>query len=898
MAADAAGRGALDGVITLLALIGVRMSAEGVLLPPSAATRAQEATRDLPATIVDDAAATMRLQLSAAAAALEANGAAAATPAFEYRGFQPWGSYPMGNDWWNVDEYRRVIELIVNLRGNWVGMHSYPSNYDWPEPGVAVIGSTDSLLPDGNLSVSPYRSSWAATTRPSYGLDGSPTSAYCCGAAALFDSDCFANSDVAGLGQLCPTPSTPAAEVETWNRVGALYGRVFSFAKALGVSTALGTEMPLTLPKPEMMPLLVWWSADREDTFVTSTDCAECPLPGTEGSYVLLGQAGYIYTTPGEGRVALSSYWAEEYLDALLATSPPADPAYLFVRIEGYALAASAAGAGAVPLAQEARNYTKAALGNAKAIDTWLVSGAQWAANASARGYAPVHTAPMAWVLATGPPPPRTNSTPLFEAYEATFTRLERLYGKNLTWYWGWTNENWQWDHVTQDDPLVSDVLANAAAIEAVRKSLQPSFGFALGGWQLGPWDNRSYFDSHLPSDWPIASLDGFIGQSAPDPAFVNITHRAQRWSHPWAEDDDDLTSMQLWVGRNLAHAKAALAMGVTGHASLQWRTRTVSPQLTAVADFAWNTSLDAQDFWRSLSRDLFGPSIAEDAAAILISLDSQALPRPVNCDPGCLKPSQDACSWAAEYAFVDKWLALNASLDAVDPGSVERYEYFSSHFRYMRGMRRAECDWAAFNAVLAVLKAMPAGPTRQAEAVTIGFPALASLAANLTTMMWDQLATVSTFGELAVTTQIHSSVDEALSAGNELATLAGVPLPEDCSPAATWDPTRPPLLRVLTVRGILEAGEALNLRAVVLDGDPLRSYSVAAFVRPLNAGAFSKIPMPRVAEAPRMVFAASLPAPKGDIEWYVAALHDGGAELFFPPGAPASTATVIVMPQ
>ena len=92
--------------------------------------------------------------------------------------------------------------------------------------------------------------------------------------------------------------------------------------------------------------------------------------------------------------------------------------------------------------------------------------------------------------------------------------------------------------------------------------------------------------------------------------------------------------------------------------------------------------------------------------------------------------------------------------------------------------------------------------------------------------------------------------------------------------------------------------GEALNLRAVVLDGEPLRSYSVAAFVRPLNAGAFSKIAMPRVAEAPRMVFAASLPAPKGDIEWYVAALHDGGAELFFPPGAPASTATVIVMPQ
>ena len=55
--------------------------------------------------------------------------------------------------------------------------------------------------------------------------------------------------------------------------------------------------------------------------------------------------------------------------------------------------------------------------------------------------------------------------------------------------------------------------------------------------------------------------------------------------------------------------------------------------------------------------------------------------------------------------------------------------------------------------------------------------PALASLAANLTTIMWAQTATIATYGELAVTTQILSSVDKAMTGAPKLARLAGTTL-------------------------------------------------------------------------------------------------------------------------
>lgn len=432
----------LHGVMTILGRLGVRFTADGPMLPASAVQAAVLGVRD--GVRVDERSAAAARFVSG----LAAGGPMSAAPVFEYRGFQPWGSYPIGNDWWDVDEYRRVVELIVTLRGNWIGMHDYANNYPFPEPGVAVLLDTSGLAADGNLSAGgvTYSGTWAASERAAWGLDGAPTGSYAYGAAALYDWDCFANRAVAGGdASLCPTPADPSGVAETFNRVGALYASAFALAARLNVSTALGTEIPLSLPSPgngsdALVPLYVWWSAARNDTFVTTTQCAEC-----EGLYVSLGTAGYVYAAPGPGRVALQTYWAPAYLDALLTVDAPTDPAYAFTRIEGYGLlvssvdaddASTAPPAGLLPLQQESRTYVKELIGDKTSVDTWAVSGAEFSANASARGYAPVGGGgPMAWIAASGTPA----DSALFGAYNATLARMALLYGTNLTWYWAWT---------------------------------------------------------------------------------------------------------------------------------------------------------------------------------------------------------------------------------------------------------------------------------------------------------------------------------------------------------------------------------------------------------------------------------------------------------------------------
>ena len=483
----------------------------------------------------------------------------------------------------------------------------------------------------------------------------------------------------------------------------------------------------------------------------------------------------------------------------------------------------------------------------------------------------------------------------------------------------------------------VPEMVEQVRTARAANGSALP-FGFGLNGWILGPYDNRSFWDARLPDDWPLGSLNGHLGADPPDSAFADMPRRQQKWSQvggavrgyriacmvsvrvspraslaplqPWAEDDNDLTSAQLWVGRNLAHAAAALAAGVTGLASLQWRTRTVSPALTAVADFAWDPTLNASAFFVGWSAAAFGPpDVSGPAAAILQSLDSAGMPRPISCDPGCLQPSYAQCSWPTVYAFVDEWAALRPALlaavlaGAADRAMLERFDYAAGQFSAMRGLARLECDWAAYNTELAALSAMPAGPAREAAAQSGGFAAFASLVANASALMWDQLGYVSSYGDLAVTSQLLASLDDIVgnhSSAAALAALAGTPLPPSCDPPRGFDPGRAPLLRVLTVRTLLEAWEPLNVRALVVGADPSLLVGVTLHWRPLGNASAPYLDLV-MAQAPpasgvvRRVYAASLPPQPADFEWYVSAAV-GDYALFFPPDAPAQPQTVVLL--
>ena len=96
------------------------------------------------------------------------------------------------------------------------------------------------------------------------------------GAGQIFEHSCFGHPTVSGDSNLCPRPQTPADSVEVFNRVGLHWQRAFKHAKSLGLSTVLGTEMPLSLPPLPPQPtvaLQLWYSPSRDDHFVTATNC-------------------------------------------------------------------------------------------------------------------------------------------------------------------------------------------------------------------------------------------------------------------------------------------------------------------------------------------------------------------------------------------------------------------------------------------------------------------------------------------------------------------------------------------------------------------------------------------------------------------------------------------------
>ena len=169
-------------------------------------------------------------------------------------------------------------------------------------------------------------------------------------------------------------------------------------------------------------PPQVWYSAARDDHFVTATNCAEC-----EDLYVFLGTTGWIYNTYQAGTVPLFTDFNGK--DNMLSASTKPLPGYSRVRQEGWA--PGTANANTTLLLQ----YYNSVTGHHWAVDD------AWVTNATAAGFGAVDI--LANVLSSGPP-----IASAYDFYVGTFQRLTALYGDTLSWYWSWTPEGWEWDNV------------------------------------------------------------------------------------------------------------------------------------------------------------------------------------------------------------------------------------------------------------------------------------------------------------------------------------------------------------------------------------------------------------------------------------------------------------------
>lgn len=129
---------------------------------------------------------------------------------------------------------------------------------------------------------------------------------------------------------------------------------------------------------------------------------------------------------------------------------------------------------------------------------------------------------------------------------------------------------------------------------------------------------------------------------------------------------------------------------------------------------------------------------------------------------------------------------------------------------------------------------------------------------------------------------------------GQELSAALGAELPADVAPSKEYRGA--PRIIVPTLRSVVDAGEDLSLKAILLDQLPPRRFTL--HYRPLGQGSFAVLELTHVA---RGVYRVQIPAPKPEVaafEYFLQAETSAGRSLVFPATAPAINQTVVVIPN
>ena len=163
--------------------------------------------------------------------------------------------------------------------------------------------------------------------------------------------------------------------------------------------------------------------------------------------------------------------------------------------------------------------------------------------------------------------------------------------------------------------------LADFNAMIAAHRNVKPSFGLAVSGWTMGPGPesfppgNASWLNDKLPPDVAVSAINPECGNVPPNPGLVGMKDH-QTWTIPWIEDDGGQNEPQFWVNRTLEWARQATAYNSSGGLfGIHWRTRAISLQFSALAQYPWNPDLTSRVFYTDFCKSDFGLGSADAAA-------------------------------------------------------------------------------------------------------------------------------------------------------------------------------------------------------------------------------------------------------------------------------------------
>jgi len=859
-------------------------------------------------------------------------------PLFELRGIQPFHDFTEGPDWWSLDDYKAYLSQLAKLRMNWIGFHCYPEGGVGPEP-LVWIGRPDDVNADGTVEYA-YPSRWASTSGGSWGYSPTKTSDFAAGAGLLFAGDDFGSPVTDGYR---PVPQTAGASNAVFNRAGAFFNEAFSYARTLGIKTCIGTETPLQIPSA-VRRHLEREGMDPNDpatvrqlyTGMFTRIARTHPLD----YYWLWTPEGWTWSGIGQQQIDKTVADIKLALEALAAAGnpfgfatcgwvlgPPSDRALFdktlpkdvavscinrqvgFTPVEpGFAAVVSRPQwaipwveddpAMVIPQLWAGRLRRDAA--DAHAYGCTGLMGIHWRTKVLAPNFAALAAA--AWDQS---------------GWNADFgTRIVPPKGKDIDVYIGGSTASYPNPIAgTNDDPVYQTCRWNVSAY--LVKIPSGTYSVTLKFCEVAYGEKgKRVFGVKLQGKQVVDKLDVFarVGKNTA----LDFTF-----------DDVEVTDDKLAVEfvPEIEHPFiAAIVVNGTTKASNQFAARPFTRKINCgagsyqdyQADLAPRGTvpfpdkprdLPCDDFYRDWCRANFGPEAAGELAALFTSLDggpgqyhpskATTLPRPANWIGGPGGIAANGRPWDQEkqrYAFVDRMAALREKIAGA--GNLARFDYWLNTFRYLRAVGQMGCTRGALGRIIKQIDETADAAKKKELAEQQALPLRLKLARQWEEMMTHQLAATDTIGEIGTIANLEMHVRRNTNAPHlltlhdqKLAAWLGDSLPDRIHPGNAY--RGQPRLVVPTVRTVVEKGERLTVKVIVLDKK--RCDSAVLRWRPLGEGRFRPIDLTR---AGRGAYTVTLPpAESQSFEYNVEARTAGGQKLVWPASAPALNQTVVVMP-
>ncbi len=502
--------------------------------------------------------------------------------------------------------------------------------------------------------------------------------------------------------------------------------------------------------------------------------------------------------------------------------------------------------------------------------------------------------------------------------YEGIFSRIKQAYP--VDYYWLWTPESWTWETVTEKAVRATEADLKLALEAAAR--MKTPFTLATCGWVLGPPQDPARFDLGLPKNVPFSCINRYVGFARVESSFANI-HNRPEWAIPWLEDDPGLVSPQLWVGRMRRDASDALKYGCSGLLGIHWRTQIIGPNVSALAKAAWTQDgwsqisypdslrdMPVNDFYRDWAAAQFGEGTGDSIASIFIKLDGGPAYNPKagkDYEANLYRP----CTWIGGPGGIkinkEPWSAVSHHYDFINglekwenkvegPLARERFSYWMAIFRYSRDMAHLGCLLGEIENTMADCKKLKDSGEKRQMVKNKAIPVRIEANRIWGEMETNLLSALGTTGEIGTVDNLEQHNFFMLNLLQKydslMVSISGHELSAEAQP---WKDYRgPERIFVPAVRTLLEAGEGLSMKVIILENSG--AANAVLYWRPIGKGTFRERKLMHLSRSVYAVHLNHEELNNQDFEYYIKAGTPAGKTLRYPASAPKINQTVLFL--